>query len=633
MSTDSNVGEAEAAAVEQLPENTVEYMLFVMDSRQTEARRTRPRLETIRKAANELVQSLTKDYIWQREGFELSFVSQNGLLFLHGTTDYGDAIEDEWLIVYMLCELSKAHPDLWVRAGDSDGEFLLVEAANVLPKWLSPETDRYRVWIHLGKIFLIPLNSKSKDGLAMHSQAEEQLSLLQAVTFLRSNTDALIHLPAIDSEAFHRLNKYPEQIPNSIHHSLVTIPRAVAYILHALPKSIAPAVESFYLRDANSLKPILSSSAPLQFPPEDLVTASVRFSKTLYAQLKSQRFDTPPRWESIFRNTKNENISSNEEQKRVERLETGMKLTCGFEMLAKDAENSKSRVVREMAIMLEDLQEDGSSVLPSDDDIKLWDHAGRDDDDSWLDINYEDFERELEGKQAQGSSKGASGFGETQTQENLRKIVSRFEAFLNDDSAGLDGAELDSMDVDNDDDEEDVDDDQDEEVNFDEEAFSRMMREMMGFTTAISEKGAPSNTKVTEDHSDSDNDSDNDSDAEEDRDIQDLASRMEAELKEYGTLHLDPPTTARAIKPKESSKKKGKEKEQPVQGWSGPSVDDSDNDDEEVDIDYNLAKNLLESFKSQGGMAGPAGNLMGLMGFQLPRDEDSGSEGDKEERS
>lgn len=78
MSTDSNVGEAEAAAVEQLPENTVEYMLFVMDSRQTEARRTRPRLETIRKAANELVQSLTKDYIWQREGFELSFVSQNG---------------------------------------------------------------------------------------------------------------------------------------------------------------------------------------------------------------------------------------------------------------------------------------------------------------------------------------------------------------------------------------------------------------------------------------------------------------------------------------------------------------------------------------------------------------------------
>lgn len=528
----------------------------------------------------------------------------------------------------MLCELSKAHPDLWVRVGDSDGEFLLVEAANVLPRWLSPEIDHYRVWIHLGKIFLIPLNSKTKDEPSMRSHAEEQLSLLQAVAFLRSNTDDLVHLPAIDSEAFHRLKKYPEQIPNSIHHSLVSIPRAVAYILHALPKSIAPAVESFYLRDANSLKPILSSSTPLRFPPEDLVTVSVRFSKTLYAQLKSQRFDTPPRWESVFRNTKNENLSSAEEQKRVERLETGMKLTCGFEMLAKDADNSKSRVVREMAIMLEDLEEDGTSVLPSDDDIKQWDQVDQDDDDSWLDINYEDFERELEGKQAQGSSKGASGFGEAQTQENLRKIVSRFEAFLNDDSAGLDGVVLDRMDVDNDDDEEeeDDDDDQDEEVNFDEEAFSRMMREMMGFTTATPEKGASSKTKATEDHSDSDNDSD----AEEDRDIQDLASRMEAELKEYGTLQLDPPTTSRAIKPKESSeKKKGKEKEQSLQGRSGQSANDSGNEDDEVDIDYNLAKNLLESFKSQGGMAGPAGNLMGLMGFQLPRDEDSGSEGDK----
>lgn len=538
-----------------------------------------------------------------------------GLLFLHGTTDYGDAIEDEWLIVYMLCELSRAHPDLWVRVGDSDGEFLLVEAANVLPRWLSPEIDRYRVWVHLGKIFLIPLSLKGKDEPNTRAQPDP-LSLLQAVTFLRSNTDALIHLPAIDSEAFHRLKKYPDQIPNSIHHSLVTIPRAAAYILHALPKIIAPAVEHFYLRDANSLKPILSTSGPLQFPPDDLVTVSVRFSKTLFAQLKSQRFDTPPRWEALLRKPTNAELLSKEDQKKFDHLETGMKLTCGFEMLAVNAENSKRRVVREMAIMLDDLQEDGSSALPSDEDIKLWEHAGRDDDDSWLDINYEDFERELEGKQAHASSKGASGFGEAQTQENLRKIVSRFEAFLNDDDAGLDGAELDRMDVDDDD--EDDDEDQDDEVSFDEEAFSNMMREMMGIAMADPGKGGEARkVETVEDRTDSD--------AEEDRDIQDLASRMEAELKEYGTLQLDPPTAERAIKAKESLEKEKKDK-QPLQGGSGHSTDSSD-DDDEVDIDYNLAKNLLESFKSQGGMAGPAGNLMGLMGFQLPRDEDGGSEG------
>lgn len=78
MSTDGNVGESEAAVAGQLPENTIEYMLFMIDSQQTEARKTRPRLETIRKSAVELVQSLTKDYIWQREGFEISFKSENG---------------------------------------------------------------------------------------------------------------------------------------------------------------------------------------------------------------------------------------------------------------------------------------------------------------------------------------------------------------------------------------------------------------------------------------------------------------------------------------------------------------------------------------------------------------------------
>ncbi|KAH0493300.1 hypothetical protein TgHK011_008212 [Trichoderma gracile] len=610
MSQEDNAGGAEAA-IEPLSENTLEYMLFVIDSQQLEPRKTRTRLEAIRKTAVELTQSLTKDYIWQREGFDISLKSEHGLLFLHGTTDYGDAIEDEWLIVYLLCELSKAHPELWVRVSDSDGEFLLVEAANVLPRWLSPEIDRYRVWIHLGKIFLIPFNSKSRDE-------PEHLSLQQAVTFVRSNTDALIHLPAIDAEAFHRLRKYPEQIANSIHHSLVTIPRTVAYILHALPKIIAPAVEHFYLRDANSLRPILSSSAPLRFPPDDLVTVSVRFSKTLYAQLKSQRFDAPPRWQALLRKNQELDLLSKEDQKKYERLEMGMKLTCGFEMLAANAENSKSRVVREMAILLEDLEEDGSSALPSDEEIKQWENVDRDDDDSWLDINYEDFERELEGKQAaSSSSKAKSGFGEAQTQENLRKIVSRFEAFLNDESAGLEGAELDRMDID-DEDEDDGDDeeeDQDDEVSFDEEAFSRMMKEMMGIAvTGAAEGGKDRKVDVAEDVMGSD--------AEEDRDIQELASRMEAELKEYGTLQLDPPTEDRAIKSKESSEK-GK---QPVQKENGQQAPSTDDEDEEIDIDFNLAKNLLESFKSQGGMAGPAGNLMGLMGFQLPRDEDDEEE-------
>lgn len=48
---------------------------------------------------------------------------------------------------------------------------------------------------------------------------------------------------------------------------------------------------------------------------------------------------------------------------------------------------------------------------------------------------------------------------------------------------------------------------------------------------------------------------------------------------------------------------------------------DSEDEDEETPIDYTLMKNFLESFKSQQGLPGPVGNLIGRLGWQLPRDE------------
>jgi hypothetical protein len=60
-------------------------------------------------------------------------------------SNYGDSVEDEWLIVYLLRELSKTFLDLWIKVGDTDGEFLLIEAANALPRWLNPEIADNRV--------------------------------------------------------------------------------------------------------------------------------------------------------------------------------------------------------------------------------------------------------------------------------------------------------------------------------------------------------------------------------------------------------------------------------------------------------------------------------------------------------
>ncbi|KAH6653722.1 SGT1 protein-domain-containing protein [Truncatella angustata] len=598
----------------RLPENCVEYIIFVIDS-QLEARKLLSALEAVRKAAVQLTETLTKEYIWQRDGLQLEVKTDKHLLYLQGTSYYGDSVEDEWLIVYLLRELTKSHPNLWVRVFDSDGEFLLVEAANVLPNWLSPEVDSNRVWIHQGKLHIIPLRKGSHD--------KRPLTLAESVHYLKSEpTSSLVHSTFIEAEAFYRLDKYPGQIAGSLHHSVITIPRKLAYILHEMPAAIAPAVEAFYLRDPVSMKSLLSPSGKLSFPPKDLVTVSAKFTKVLFAQLKSQRFTQPPVWVPIVEAAEKGGTGAEKSQKALDQLEIGMKVTSGFEMLAVNAETKDNRIAREVAILLEDLEEDGDQSLPSDATIQAWPNVNRDDDESWMDINYEDFEKELDGKSATKGGKNP-GFGDSTAQADLQKIVSRFESFLNDDTAGLEGAELNDMDLDDDDELSDDDDgeedseDEDKDVSFDEEQFARMMREMMGMpsverpTPSYSAKSLnkPGRTTLAEEPDDEHEDDDDEA-------IRQLAAQMESELNEHGALQLDPtPKKLKALREKDvEDTGKGK-------GTEAAQSDGEESGDDEVDIDYNLAKNLLESFKGQAGMAGPAGNILGMMGMKLPRDE------------
>jgi len=152
-----------------LPEDCVEYMIYVIDAKLSDLQK-RERLQHIQRVANDLEKRLLKEYIWQRESFKLSLVHEDGSLrflffkfypahnlrygllilcsgswLLRGRTNYGDSVADEWLIVYLLRELSKQFSDAWIRIYDTDGEFLLIQAANALPKWLNPEVAENRV--------------------------------------------------------------------------------------------------------------------------------------------------------------------------------------------------------------------------------------------------------------------------------------------------------------------------------------------------------------------------------------------------------------------------------------------------------------------------------------------------------
>lgn len=97
--------------------------------------------------------------------------------FLWGEVSFGDNIQDEWFIVSLLLHATAQLPDLCARCApcyippvrpephaavppplvaaaltprhrrvwDNDGEFLLIEAAYCLPKWVKPEVAENRV--------------------------------------------------------------------------------------------------------------------------------------------------------------------------------------------------------------------------------------------------------------------------------------------------------------------------------------------------------------------------------------------------------------------------------------------------------------------------------------------------------
>lgn len=54
----------------RLPEDCVEYMLFIIDSRLTQ-KEIITQLEAVRREASRLTNDLLKDYIWQRDEFKL----------------------------------------------------------------------------------------------------------------------------------------------------------------------------------------------------------------------------------------------------------------------------------------------------------------------------------------------------------------------------------------------------------------------------------------------------------------------------------------------------------------------------------------------------------------------------------
>lgn len=657
-----------------ISEDVVQYKLFLVQTDDSSLHLTEERLqhlteEILAKIAHFLVQ-----YIWQDQPFNLRYHPEKGDVPAHigGSTQFGDNIEDEWFIVYLLQHVTELFPELAARIEDSDGDFLLIEAADYLPKWLNPDTSENRVFIYRGELHIIPCPSKSS---SVGFSRDAVPSLVQALALLSAHPEACRASPKICSALRKRLQGYPEKIKSNLHRAHCYIPAGIASVLAQRPDLVAPAVSAFYLRDPMDLQACRNFRT---FPPDTRVLTLVTFTRCLYAQLLQQQFtpdrrsgyDLPPRSHPHYK-----------------AHELGMKLAHGFEILC-----SKSRLLSsepdapvscntQWKNFLGSLKKNGyfrgqmegsafykelltsaemffkqsvsskSSSLSAGEEVlqllhnspfnleelkKLESQLPQEDSDSWLEITAQDLEQLLQEKSGRIADVGSASFSSAKPKRPVQDTAAE-------------GKET----------EEDT---EKEEAGYSLVAVSRGMKDFLNAMS--SHEGAeppwshssqpfsfdPDSMASAldrllgskEEELDSDDLDDDDNEEEEDE---------EEEVNEMDEGSFDP-TEIGGAETLDSLKSYMDQMDQELKSTNvgqsfsqmnykarmdngsshsptgdGISTEEGGVEENEeiqpLDIDVNLVANLLESLSSQAGLAGPASNLLQSLGIQLPPNSDS----------
>ncbi|KAF9110245.1 hypothetical protein BGX27_006612 [Mortierella sp. AM989] len=371
-----------------LAEETVSYAIYLLPYTESEGgplndsmqdqNEFQVELESVQLAKtliSSIVTELAQGYIWQKDAFSLRVEhTTSDRPYLRGETRIGDSLDDEWLIVFLLREITRRIPGSVARIQDNDGEFLLIEAADFIPSWLDPDNSENRVFIYNGNLHIIPIAVTAEEKTIFPSTVGTKTrspKLQDALDMIRSSSHAptkdkgndseQIAVPTLASLKIQQAAFAPilsdssqqhfaaRKIIDQKHHARCQIPVNIARILKARPELVTRACEAFYTRDALAMATCSRMKMFLPAPSEvekvttlplgttrlgknetPFITTTVCFTKTCYAQLMGQQFRPPKIWDGII--PPHPTDDSNDLQKFKE-AELGMKLTCGFEIL------------------------------------------------------------------------------------------------------------------------------------------------------------------------------------------------------------------------------------------------------------------------------------------------------------
>jgi hypothetical protein len=314
------------------------------------------------------VEELIKDYVWNLDSFHLQLVvpdaDSDDLVHFQGQMRTGGNVEDEWFVVYVLQSLSRTVESIACSVCDTDGEFLLIEAADQLPNWLGPENSKNRVWIQRGEIIIIGIEDVSPDRRDVRGISVK--SALQWIWADHHHVHNYVNMAIQSCIDAKTTLQYPAKTKAIQHNAVCVLPRVVAAMLHNYPQLLSYAVAAFCSPQSKDLKKHLAKMKVLSrssnnsvdadnspSPLEDLVVSTVQFSKVAYAQMKFKPFQTPRAMHTVWRSATailgpsvgsdimDSGSSSNPSQqpyssgigtKLRQALELGCRLCCGVEL-------------------------------------------------------------------------------------------------------------------------------------------------------------------------------------------------------------------------------------------------------------------------------------------------------------
>ena len=383
-----------------MSEDFVEYHIFLGDSENV----TSTTLENLKNDINNFIKPLTKNYIWHRDEFKLKIWEiknkqpknkqrehlSSSPNHLYARTYISDNIEDEWFIVFLLLEISLSFPTLIITVSDNDGEFLLIEAANELPKWLAKSSNSInRIFIYKGHLQIVPrsigtIETPFQIGVSTNEpfSSTNEPSLISSLKIISKQLKETKAEENIEKAAFSRIKEFQSryinqsiefqniQLENRENYQLQEqhkikcfLPSSLAYLLKKKPNLIAHAVRYFAYPEPKAMK---FSRAMAKFPPffsriegvivnertpiDQLISSSVwtcvTFSRFLFAQFKYQQFSLP----SIFRlhdkslnnNNNNNNNNDNDNNNNEGIINSNIKSKIDIEERQKELEEENS---------------------------------------------------------------------------------------------------------------------------------------------------------------------------------------------------------------------------------------------------------------------------------------------------